>query len=124
MSTLKADTIQSTSGGAATLTKQSAAKTFVAYKSTTSTAIYNSQSLNVSSLSDVSTGKTEVNLTSAHSVAVYATSDSGGDGSAGFSTWMGYSNMTASVYRIETGNASFNNADTAYHSAQTYGDLA
>jgi len=124
MSTLKADTIQSTSGGAATLTKQSAAKTFVAYKSTTSTAIYNSQSLNVSSLTDNGTGNTNVNLTNAHSVAVYATSDSGGDGSTGFSTWVGYSSMTASVYRIETGNQSFSNTDTNYHSAQTYGDLA
>lgn len=124
MSTLKADTIQSTGGGAATLTNQSAAKTFVAYKSTTSTAIYNSQSLNVSSLSDIGTGKTDVNLTNAHSVAVYATSDSGGDGSTGYSTWMGYAQMTASVTRVNTGNAAFSNADTTYHSHQTYGDLA
>jgi hypothetical protein len=124
MSTVHCNTVQTSSGGPVTLTKQSAAKTFVAYKSATSTAIYNSQSLNVSSLSDIGTGKTNVNLTNAHSVAVYATSDSGGDGSTGYSTWMSYAEMTASVTRINTGNASFSNADTSYHSHQTYGDLA
>jgi len=124
MSTVHCNTVQTSSGGPVTLTKQSAAKTFVAYKSTTSTAIYNSQSLNVSSLSDIGTGKTNVNLTNAHSVAVYATSDSGGDGSTGYSTWMSYVEMTASVTRVNTGNASFSNADTSYHSHQTYGDLA
>ena len=48
MSTLKADTIQSTSGGAATLTKQHAAKMWVDYTTVRSTAI--SKSFNVSSL--------------------------------------------------------------------------
>tara|TARA_B100001287_G_scaffold60822_1_gene48864 strand:+ start:16533 stop:16931 length:399 start_codon:yes stop_codon:yes gene_type:complete len=59
MSTLKADTIQNTSGGAATLTKQHAAKHFVIYDNTDSSrAIQNS--LNCSSLSDVGTGQTSV----------------------------------------------------------------
>ena len=43
MSTLKADTIQSTGGGAATLTKQSAAKAWVGFKTITSTSIFQSQ---------------------------------------------------------------------------------
>ena len=42
MSTLKADTIQSTGGGAATLTKQQAAKHFVWFDGNTSNAIENS----------------------------------------------------------------------------------
>lgn len=124
MSTLKADTIQSTGGGAVTLTKQSAAKTFVVYKSVTSTAIYNSQSLNVSSLSDNGTGTTGVNLTNAHSVSTYATSDSAGDGNTGFSTWNLYPQMTASFYGVATGNENFAYVDTNYHSVQTFGDLA
>ena len=39
MSTLKADTIQSTSGGAATLTKQSAAKAWVNFNGTGTIAV-------------------------------------------------------------------------------------
>lgn len=62
MSTLKADTIQNTSGGAATLTKQSAAKHFVIYdNSDSSRAIQNS--LNCSSLSDLATGQTSISYT-------------------------------------------------------------
>jgi hypothetical protein len=52
MSTLKADTIQSTGGGAATLTKQSAAKAFIV--GTDAAGITNS--LNVGSGTDNGTG--------------------------------------------------------------------
>ena len=55
MSTLKADTIQSTSGGAATLTKQSAAKAWNHFDGTGTVAIDNS--FNVSSLIDSTTGQ-------------------------------------------------------------------
>tara|TARA_R100001440_G_scaffold27295_1_gene44809 strand:- start:1068 stop:1430 length:363 start_codon:yes stop_codon:yes gene_type:complete len=61
MSTLKADTIQSTSGGAATLTKQHAAKVWVDYTTVSSTAI--SKSFNVSSLTDNGTGDTTITIT-------------------------------------------------------------
>ena len=54
MSTLKADTIQNTSGGAVTLTKQSAAKAWVNFDGTGTVAIRGSQ--NVSSLTDNGTG--------------------------------------------------------------------
>jgi len=54
MSTLKADTIQSTGGGAATLTKQAAAKHYVNYDAINQTT---DDSLNQSSLTDVSTGE-------------------------------------------------------------------
>ena len=57
MSTLKADTVQSTGGGAATLTKQSAAKALLNFTSITTTSIRDS--FNISSLTDVSTGKTQ-----------------------------------------------------------------
>ena len=61
MSTLKADTIQSTSGGAATLTKQSAAKVFCNLDGTGTVAIR--KSLNVSSIADDGTGLYDVNFT-------------------------------------------------------------
>lgn len=60
MSTLKADTIQSTSGGAATLTKQHAAKLWAAV--TAAGAL--SDSFNVSSHDDDGTGDGGVNFTS------------------------------------------------------------
>jgi len=54
MSTLKADTIQSTGGGAATLTKQEATKHWVNYDAVDQTT---DGSLNQSSLTDHSTGE-------------------------------------------------------------------
>ena len=60
MSTLKADTIQSTGGGAATLTKQAAAK---AYANFSATAIV--KSLNFSSFVDNGTGDHTITVTSA-----------------------------------------------------------
>ena len=134
MSEIKVDTLTGkttanditvTVGATATQSlEQGLAKAFVVYKSVTSTAIYNSQSLNVSSLSDNGTGSTDVNLSNAHSVSTYATSDSAGDGNTGYSTWNLYINMTSSVYRVATGNNAFAYTDTNYHSVQTYGDLA
>ena len=69
MSTLKADTIQSTSGGAATLTKQSAAKAFID-KSQDGTSI--SKSLNISSLDDDGTGDFGIHFTSSMDSANYS----------------------------------------------------
>jgi hypothetical protein len=54
MSTLKADTIQSTGGGAATLTKQSAAKAWANFNSTGTLAIR--ASVNIASIADNGTG--------------------------------------------------------------------
>ena len=58
MSTLKADTIQSTGGGAATLTKQHAAKAYCSYQMRTSNAIQGS--FNVASQTDNSTGDSTI----------------------------------------------------------------
>ena len=62
MSTLKADTIQSTSGGAATLTKQNTIKAFYISVTTFGAA---DNSFAVSSSTDDSTGNTTVNFTNA-----------------------------------------------------------
>ena len=61
MSTLKADTIQSTGGGAATLTKQSAAKMWVDLTGDGTAAI--NKSLNTSGLADNGTGDYTVSFT-------------------------------------------------------------
>ena len=58
MSTLKADTIQSTGGGAATLTKQSAAKAFVNFIKTARHLSAQVIQLNISSIAD--TGLQEI----------------------------------------------------------------
>lgn len=58
MSTLKADTIQSTSGGAATLTKQAAAKAYCSYEMASSNTIRGS--LNVSSQTDTASGHSTI----------------------------------------------------------------
>lgn len=71
MSTLKADTIQSTGGGAATLTKQAAAKVTFSMNLSGSTYMdtaaggISSQCLNISSGTDAGTGLPRGNLTNA-----------------------------------------------------------
>ena len=63
MSTLKADTIQSTSGGAATLTKQTPAKHFCVFDGTGTVAV--DESFNNSGLLDNGTGQYQVTFTNA-----------------------------------------------------------
>ncbi len=63
MSTLKADNVQSTSGGAITLTNQAAAKVFSAFDMASSFTLQ--KSLNVSSLGDNGPGAALINLTNA-----------------------------------------------------------
>ena len=69
MSTLKADTIQSTSGGAATLTKQQAAKAWLNLNGTGTIAARDS--FNFSSHTDGGTGTYTSNYTNAMSDANY-----------------------------------------------------
>ena len=67
MSTLKADTIQSTGGGAATLTKQAAAKAHWLFEQANSNTL--TVSLNVSSVTDNGTGDMTTAFTNAFSGA-------------------------------------------------------
>mgnify|MGYP005994306253 CR=1 FL=1 len=66
MSTLKADTIQNTSGGAATLTKQEALKHWVNYDAVNATT---DGSLNQSSITDHNAGEFDSNFTNNFSSA-------------------------------------------------------
>jgi len=71
MGTLKADTIQNTSGGAVTLTNKHAAKVWVQYLQATPVV---SNSFNVSSVTDESTGLFQVNYTNAFDSTAYGRS--------------------------------------------------
>ena len=79
MSTLKADTIQSTGGGAATLTKQSAAKAWNRFTEEATTAIRDS--FNVSGITDNGTGETVTTFVNNMNNANYASSS--------MATWQG-----------------------------------
>jgi len=124
MSTLKADTIQSTSGGAATLTKQSAAKAFVDYTSDTTTAVNGSASFNVASLSDGGVGLTTTNMTNAMSEANYSvpTGTLGGltEGTKCFQNGA----KTASSFSIYTTSGAGAAGDIGNTYATVHGDLA
>jgi len=78
MSTLKADTIQNTSGGAVTLTNQSAAKAYVNSNIDGTAAVLDS--LNISSLDDDGTGQATFHYTNSMSNALYSALTGGGGG--------------------------------------------
>ena len=75
MSEIRATTISDAAGtGPITLTKQSAAKSFVDYTSVTTTSVNGSASFNVTSLTDGGTGLTTINMSNAMSEANYSVS--------------------------------------------------
>ena len=132
MSTLKADTIQSTGGGAATLTKQQAAKIWSNFDGTTS-GITPRDSFNVSSVGDTNTGTYTINHTNAMSNNDYCcavmgrmqrgTSNSGAangiDSSDGDSTVLTTSHIIAYINVATTGDA-----DVPIAGSMVMGDLA
>ena len=132
MSTLKADTIQSTSGGAATLTKQQAAKIWSNFDGTTS-GITPRDSFNVSSVGDTNTGTYTINHTNAMSNNDYCaalmgrmqrgTSNNGAangiDSSDGDSTVLTTSHILAYINVGTTGDA-----DVPIGGSMVMGDLA
>ena len=78
MSTLKADTIQSTSGGAATLTKQSAAKAWTNINGSSGTPVAQ-DSFNNGSITDNAAGDYTLSFTSAFENANYTHVGMGGN---------------------------------------------
>ena len=128
MSTLKADTIQSTGGGAATLTKQSAAKSFATCVSNASPVTIDG-SLNISSVTDAGTGNFSPQFSSAMSNDDYSIVATGANN--------GSTSQTISVgnsdYNESTSTTSFRLSCTDDGNAQddgrrlcfnTHGDLA
>jgi hypothetical protein len=131
MSELRADTITGSDGtGPVTLTKQSAAKIFVCYTGITTTAILNSQSFGVSSLSDIGTATTTINFTNNMS-AVNSGFSFGGSFISGVSEASDVVNYNDSPYTQTTGtitaktiNGSNAGADMNVVSVTIHGDLA
>ena len=123
MSTLKADTIQSTSGGAATLTKQNGAKHWSMIDNDGTTSISNS--LNASSVSDDATGNFTISLSSAmentNQAALGMVSNSASNPST--STCTGQLETTSTL-AVETVNSSSTSSDVAFNQFAIQGDLA
>lgn len=129
MSTLKADTIQSTSGGAATLTKQSAAKAFVSFKGTSTVTVNDSQ--NISSVTDLDTGSYTPTFTNAMSNDTYSpaggTFDSGETSSSNYLDLYtaGGSTMAAGSLQVSTrGHTDGVRVDPTQVNVTIHGDLA
>ena len=126
MSTLKADTIQSTSGGAATLTKQQAAKSWINFNATGTIATRDS--FNISGIVDEKTGITTVSFTNnMQTDANYATLMGGHDiaDSENFNGQHIFINrQTASNYVVQNNNSGGVAADWELNNAANFGDLA
>lgn len=127
MSTLKADTIQNTSGGAATLTKQVAAKSYVHFNGgvvSGSVSIY--ESFNKSSITDNGTSDYTVTATNAMDTTQYIVTTSANGNTTAYAGIRG-SGATASLtstterYFASYGG-SFNEAN--FIMSATNGDLA
>jgi len=121
MSTLKADTIQSTSGGAATLTKQSANQAFVRFNGTGTLAV--NKSLNHSSVTDNATGNyTPVytnNFSDANSCVTMSKKNESSNASFGINNAsVATNNHNMQLYENNS------STDTAIVSSKTTGDLA
>ena len=129
MSTLKADTIQSTGGGAATLTKQHAAK---AWCNVDGTATFDSSdteirdSFNVDSTVDNGTGDVTVSFTNNMGNASYSVSLTAkqNDSTNASGTDTQPASLAQGSYRIITNDASFAKADCALNFSTVHGDLA
>ena len=127
MSVLKADTIQSTGGGAATLTKQHAAKLWAAV--TAAGAL--SDSLNVSSHDDDGAGDGGINFTSSmDGAATYSISmgvDDAGSSSPIYVLNLTQGTQAAGAFDYESAYANSNNDRTnadAVRFVSVHGDLA
>jgi len=134
MSTLKADTIQSTGGGAATLTKQSAAKLYSHIDQTTSSQTIR-KSFNLSTIEDSGSGYTTYNITSAMDGIYYSVTAAVGNVDAG-NSWpdrLILFTKPTSDYKIAPTATSFttvvtdtagNNDDYEHLCNAVHGDLA
>ena len=117
MSTLKADTIQSTSGGAAALTKQSAAKVHLFG----SNAAVPFNALNISSGVDNGTGDYTYNLTNALSTETTMFLATAGDSNARTAT---IASRATTSFKVLTFISSNGAASDHTNFAEVNGDLA
>ena len=125
MSTLKVTTIQTSAGGAVTLTKQEAANTILNLNQVTQATV---RSLNISSTADGGSGDSTINYTNNYDpdatyvfqiLAVYDGAQSYGQGVMGHDF-----SKTASAMRFRTMHVSSNVYDCKYTNVVIHGDLA
>lgn len=125
MSTLKADTIQSTSGGAATLTKQHAAKQWCHIEGDGTPTI--TDSFNVASITDISAGITKHTCTNNFANTGFSTTGYAREES--FICILQEQNTatgtrTTSNTQAVSGNTSGSGVDSDGRSVTAHGDLA
>lgn len=121
MSTLHANTVETSSGGAVTLTQQSAAKAWVDFDGKTNTT---NASYNVASITDSTNGNFSFNVTnnfaSSHFGSVGSSHNSGV--AFGASPYMG--NTATTRFGIQTANTGGTSADHDIMDGIVHGDLA
>ena len=127
MSTLKADTIQSTSGGAATLTKQTTIKAFCQAPANNASI---TSSFNIASLTDVGNGNNQPNLTNSMSSSTFPSMNtcnnngvdngdsapvqsSGANSSSQYENNIGYVNSDGNIVASDYANYSIATGDLA-----------
>jgi hypothetical protein len=126
MSTLKADTIQSTGGGAATLTKQHAAKAYCSIDGDTTV----NESLNIASTTDNGNGDNTYTFSNAMGSATFAVSGmSKSDDNAGVrAAFMQFAANNTSIattfFRLTSQYDNTNVRESEYASTIVHGDLA
>ena len=123
MSTLKVTTIQTSAGGAVTLTKQSAAKAYVTFSDDDSTF---DETFNTSSTTDNGNGDITYGLTNNMSNANFpASGEGGGDMSSYYSRIITHGGSTSGNVRVRaTNNASYTTSQVFRFSSVIHGDLA
>ena len=122
MSTLRADTIQSTGGGAATLTKQSAAKGWC-HANQVSVGI--TDSFNVTSITDASAGLLYYTPTNSMSDANFVSVVSVRESASGSSFAQSLNDLqTASQYASSSKTSANSGVDSQHNNIVIHGDLA
>ena len=123
MSTLKVTTIQTSAGGAVTLTKQNAAKAYIQFSD--ADGVFD-ETFNASSTTENSNGNLSYGLTSGMSNADYpASGEAGGNFSTAYSRIISHFGSTASTAQIRcTNSATFTTGTSFRFCSILHGDLA
>jgi len=127
MSTLKADTIQNTSGGAATLTKQHAAKAWSSLDSSGGSTTTQHGSFNISSVLDDDAGQYGFNFTNSMDGATYSSIGSCNDNSS-YNCVTNWTGVPSGYTSGRTGMGVLNVSSSSYADSDVciavHGDLA
>jgi hypothetical protein len=124
LSEIRANTVSNAAGtGPATLTGQSAAKSFCYFNGNGTLAVYTT--FNTSSVTDDGVGLYSVNITNSMSDVYYSKIATGGrDSTANQDRWLGLYDATVSSYKVQAQFASGGNQADSQVSAVIHGDLA